>query len=52
VFGVQATASLSAGAVLELANWEAINAIGILLILTLFSLLLRGRRAILHLQPS
>lgn len=52
VFGVQATASLSAGAVLELANWQAINVIGILLILTLFALLLRGRRAILHLQPS
>ena len=47
VFGVQATASLSAGAVLELAGWGTINVIGIaLVVLTLF-LLVRARKMLL-----
>jgi MFS family permease len=47
VFGVQATASLSAGAVLELASWETINVIGIGLIVLTFILLLRARNDLL-----
>ncbi len=47
VFGVRATASLSAGAVLELASWEAINVIGIGLVVFTFILVLRARKALL-----
>lgn len=47
VFGVQATASLSAGAVLELAGWETINAIGISLVALTILLLIRARRVLL-----
>jgi MFS family permease len=46
VFGVQAAASLSAGAVLELASWEAINLIGIGLVVLTFILILRSRAAL------
>jgi MFS family permease len=52
VFGVQAVASLSAGAVLELANWETVNVVGIVLILLTFVLLLRGRKFLLLTQPA
>lgn len=46
VFGVQATASLSAGAVLELAGWETINVIGIALVAVTILLLLRAREVL------
>jgi MFS family permease len=48
VFGVQAAASLSAGAVLELASWEMINVIGIVLIVATSILLLRNRNYLLQ----
>jgi hypothetical protein len=44
VFAVQATASLSAGAVLQLAGWEAVNLIGISLLLLTALLLIRGMK--------
>jgi MFS family permease len=47
VFGVQATASLSAGAVLELSGWELINVIGISLVVLTFLLLLHAREVLL-----
>lgn len=47
VFGVQATASLSAGAVLELASWEMINLIGIALIGLTIVLLFRSRQMLM-----
>jgi MFS family permease len=47
VFGVQATASLSAGAVLQLAGWEAVNLIGISLLLLTALLLIHGRKLVL-----
>ncbi|MGD8850325.1 MAG: hypothetical protein PVF18_11405, partial [Anaerolineales bacterium] len=47
VFGVQATASLSAGAVLELAGWGTINVIGISLVVLTFILLLRAREVLI-----
>jgi MFS family permease len=51
VFGVQAVASLSAGAALELASWEAINIIGVSLVLLTLMQLFRNRRQLLQLQP-
>jgi MFS family permease len=47
VFGVQATASLSAGAVLELAGWGTINVIGIALVVLTVLLLFRSRNVLL-----
>lgn len=52
VFGVQAAASLSAGAVLQLANWETINMIGIGLVLATIGLLVRGRKTFLVAQAA
>jgi MFS family permease len=52
VFGVQATASLSAGAVLELAGWGTINVIGISLVVLTFFLLLRARKALLIVRSA
>jgi MFS family permease len=50
VFGVQATASLSAGAALELASWEAINIMGIALVLLMLAVLFRNRHRVLQEQ--
>lgn len=44
VFGVQATASLSAGAVLQLASWDAVNLIGVAVLVIALGLLVRGRK--------
>jgi MFS family permease len=52
VFGVQATASLSAGVVLELASWEIINIVGISLVLLTLLQLFRNRLRVLQVQPS
>ena len=46
VFGVQATASLSAGAVLQLAGWQVVNIIGFALLLFTLGFLLRGQKLI------
>jgi len=43
VFGAQATASLSAGAVLQLVSWDAVNLIGVALLMLALVLLVRGR---------
>jgi MFS family permease len=43
VFGAQATASLSAGAVLQLLSWDAVNLIGIGLLVLALVLLIRGK---------
>jgi MFS family permease len=52
VFGVQAVASLSAGAALELASWEAINIMGMSLVLLTLVQLFRNRRQVQLLQPA
>lgn len=52
VFSSQATASLSAGAVLELASWGMINVIGIAMIVLTLGLLLGSRKLPLLAQPS
>jgi MFS family permease len=52
VFGVQATASLSAGAVLELASWEMVNVIGIALIVTTVMLLFRSREMLMNARST
>jgi MFS family permease len=44
VFGVQATASLSAGAVLQLVSWDAVNLIGVAVLVIALVLLVRGRK--------
>lgn len=44
VFGVRATASLSAGAVLQLAGWSVVNVIGFSLLLITLGLFIRSRR--------
>ncbi len=44
VFGVQATASLSSGAVLQLASWDAVNLIGVAVLVIALGLLVRGRK--------
>jgi MFS family permease len=46
VFGAQATASLSAGAVLQLAGWEMVNLAGVVLLIVALGLLIRGRTRI------
>lgn len=43
VFGAQATASLSAGAVLQLLSWDAVNLIGVGLIILALGLVIRGK---------
>jgi MFS family permease len=43
VFGAQATASLSAGAVLQLVSWDAVNLIGVGLLVLALVLLIRGK---------
>jgi MFS family permease len=43
VFGSQATASLSAGAVLQLVSWDAVNLLGVGLLVLALVLLIRGR---------
>jgi MFS family permease len=52
VFGVQATASLSAGVVLELASWEIINIVGISLVLLTLLQLFRNRLQMPQAQPA
>ncbi len=44
VFGVQASASLSAGAVLQLVSWDAVNLIGVAVLVIALGLLVRGRK--------
>jgi MFS family permease len=46
VFGVQATASLTAGAVLQLAGWQVVNIIGFSILIVTLVFLLRGRRLV------
>lgn len=46
VFGVQATASLSAGAALELAGWGVVNIVGMVLVILALGLLVRGSGSI------
>jgi MFS family permease len=46
VFGSQAAASLSAGAVLQLVSWDAVNLLGVGLLLLALVLLIRGRKLI------
>jgi MFS family permease len=43
IFGVQATASLSAGAVLQLVSWDAVNVLGVGLLVLALVLLIRGK---------
>ncbi len=52
VFGIQATASLSAGAVLQLASWEMVNLIGIGLIVLTVVLLFRSRDMLLQTKST
>jgi MFS family permease len=46
VFGVQATASLSAGAVLQLAGWQVVNIIGFGLLIVTLAFIMRGRKLV------
>jgi MFS family permease len=47
VFSVQATASLSAGAVLQLAGWDVVNIIGFSLLIFTLTFIVRGRKQIM-----
>jgi MFS family permease len=52
VFGVQAIASLSAGAVLQLAGWQVVNLIGFALLVFTLGFLLWGQRLIRSAVPA
>lgn len=52
VFGVQAIASLSAGAVLQLAGWQVVNYIGFGLLIIMLGFLMRGQKLIRTVVPA
>lgn len=52
VFGAQATASLSAGAVLQLVSWDAVNLIGVVLLVVMLGVLIRGKKLIQAPNPA